>query len=289
MSDNNGNQELSNIEMLEKLQGTEELNKLLNNHASNYFEQNIGKKQREAYDNVDNAFKEVLGMDKPSDKKTAEWAKEIATKYKELEANKGSNTKLEEAIAEQKRLNKAKIDKLSNDLNEANKMIDNLKLQGAQQISKSELSSYLANKTFNATYGDTELSEILGLRMDRTVRQSKQHEGKTIYYKDAEMTQPYLNAVGDPMSAKEVADIVFGSLYQTSKKGGGTQDTTTNQKATEGEVVTLDVSSIKTREQAYNEIHKILAQRDIKPSNQKYLEITRATLKHYDLNKLPRS
>lgn len=275
----------STIEQIEALKQTEEFKQLLSNSNNSFFEANVGGKLKEAYSHVDNAFTEVLGISKPADKKTSEWAKEIALEYKTLKESKGDTTKLNEAIEQGKQLSKAQIATLKAENEKLNSELQKQQLQGMQNVVNSELSSVLANKSFNPAFGETELKELLDIRKSRLINNSKRHEGKTIYYKDNEKTQPYLDTLGEPMTADQVANEVFSSLYQV-KKAGGNADAT-GVPTVEGDTVNMDPSKIKTFTDFDKQFKLAMAAQGITEREPKYLQIQTATFNKFKIGEMP--
>ena len=275
----------STIEQIEALKQTEEFKQLLSNSNNSFFEANVGGKLKEAYSHVDNAFTEVLGISKPADKKTSEWAKEIALEYKTLKESKGDTTKLNEAIEQGKQLSKAQIATLKAENEKLNSELQKQQLQGMQNVVNSELSSVLANKSFNPAFGETELKELLDIRKSRLINNSKRHEGKTIYYKDKEQQKPYLNTLFEPMTAEQVADEVFGSLYQV-KKAGGNADAT-GVPTVEGDTVNIDMSKVTTFAEFNKQFKQAMATQGITEREPKYLQIQTATFNKFKIGEMP--
>ena len=281
--------EKSTIEIIESLKDTSEFQTLLKNSNEAYFNANIGEKVREAYTNIDNVFDDVLGVKKQQHQKTSEIAKNLVLELKGLRENKGNGKKNDDILAEHKKLSTAKSNKLMSELKDAQEEINKLQLEGKQQVIKNELSNILAQKTFNPALGETELKELLDIRTNRLVNNSKRHEGKTIYYKDAEKSQPYLNTLGDPMTAAEVSNVVYSSLFLNKKAGGSANPETQNNTTIEGNIVSLDMSKIKNFEEANQQFSESMASKGIPSHDKKYIDLQRDTFNHYDILKLPLS
>ena len=281
--------EKSTIEIIESLKDTSEFQTLLKNSNEAYFNANIGEKVREADTNIDNVFDDVLGVKKQQHQKTSEIAKNLVLELKGLRENKGNGKKNDDILAEHKKLSTAKSNKLMSELKDAQEEINKLQLEGKQQVIKNELSNILAQKTFNPALGETELKELLEIRTNRLVNNSKRHEGKTIYYKDAEKSQPYLNTLGDPMTAAEVSNVVYSSLFLNKKAGGSANPETQNNTTIEGNIVSLDMSKIKNFEQANQQFSEAMATKGIPSHDKKYIDLQRDTFNHYDILKLPLS
>jgi len=275
----------STIEQIESLKGTDEFKQLLSNSNNSFFESNISSKIKEAYSHVDNAFNEILGTSKPEGKKTSDWAKELASELKTLRENKGNTTKLDEAIEQGKQLSKAQIATLKAENEKLNTELQKQQVQGMHNVVNSELSNVLTQKTFNQAYGETELKELLDIRKGRLVQNSKRHEGKTIFYKDSEKTQPYLDTLGEPMSAAKVIDEVFSSLYQV-KTAGGNADAT-GVPTVEGDTVVMDMSKVTTFTEFNKSFKLAMAAQGITERDPKYLKIMTATSTKYKIGDMP--
>lgn len=133
------------------------------------------------------------------------------------------------------------------------------------------------------------METLISVRKQNLIKNSKQFEGKTIYYKDSEQTQPYLDTIGNPMTAKDVADKVFGSLYHVKTPGGNGVDSDGTEPTVKGEIVELDVSKIKSKKDLYGALNKALAAKGLAVHEEEALKIQRATIEHYGLKDLPRS
>ena len=281
--------EKSTIEIIESLKDTSEFQTLLKNSNEAYFNANIGEKVREAYTNIDNVFDDVLGVKKQQHQKTSEVTKNLLLELKTFRENKGNGKKNDDILEEHKKLSTAKSNKLMSELKVAQEEINKLQLGHKQQVIKNELSNILAQKTFNPALGETELKELLEIRTNRLVNNSKRHEGKTIYYKDTEKSQPYLNTLGDPMTAAEVSNVVYSSLFLNKKAGGSANPETQNNTTIEGNIVALDMSKIKNFEQANLQFSEAMATKGIPSHDKKYIDLQRETFNHYDILKLPLS
>ena len=275
----------STIEQIEALKGTEEFKQLLSNSNNSFLEAHIPAKQKEAYGHIDAVFNEVLGLVKDDSVKTSDTAREIALAYKALKESKGDTTKLDEAIEQGKQLSKAQIEALKKQVGTLEEQLKNKDFEGNQNAIKNELSNALSLKKFNPAYGETELKDLLDVRMDRIVSTAKRHEGKTIYYKDKEQQKPYLNTLFEPMTAEQVADEVFGSLYQV-KKAGGNADAT-GVTTVEGDTVNIDMSKVTTFAEFNKQFKQAMATQGITEREPKYLQIQTATFNKFKIGEMP--
>jgi hypothetical protein len=286
MESENNKQEPTAIELIEKVKGTEEFKTLLDNHTQSYWEQNIGNELKTIYSTIDNAVKDTLGLDKPSDIKTSEWVKQNLSKLteaqKELEALKSKGN----ANEEQEKLWKAKFRKLSEQINEKEQMINNITQKGFENNVNSQLDTYLVGKNFNPVYSEGDLKDLVNLRKMRIVKNTKELPNGKIAVYNPDTNEPYLDTLGEPMSIKAVAEQVFNSLYQAKKEGGNAPSDVPKGNA-EGNVLPIDVASIKSKQDFFKEFQKVIAPKGLASHEKQYLEIQRATMEYYGINKLP--
>jgi len=285
--DNNqeGAQELTNLQMIEKLQGSEEFNTLLENQKKSYWEQNIGSEVKNIYSNLDSAVKEVLGVDKPSDIKTSDWVKQnlnqLAETKKELEALKSKS----DSNSELEKLHKQKVDKLNGLLKEKEQHIFNITQKGFENNINNNIDTLLVGKTFDAVYSESVLKDLVSLNKARIVKNAKETEKGTIYYDES--GNAYLDALANPMTLDKVVDSVFGSLFQTKKTGGNTPPDDIPSGNIQGEIMTIDMSKVNSKGDFYQVFQQLMAPKGLASHDKDYLTIQRATMEYYKINDLP--
>jgi hypothetical protein len=283
-SNENKEQEFNVMDAIEKVKDSQEFKTLIDNQNKAYWESNIGNEVKNIYSSLDSAVKEVLGVDKPNDIKTSDWVKQnlsqLAETKKELEALKNKN----DSNSELEKLHKQKLDKLNGLLKEKEQQILSITQKGFESNINNNIDTLLVSKTFDAVYSESVLKDLVQLNKMRIVKNAKETEKGTIYYD--ENGNAYLDALANPMSLDKVVDTVFGSLYQTKKQGGNTpQDT--NNAAAKGDAVAIDMTSIKSKQDFFNEFQKVIAPKGLASHEKEYLKIQRATMEYYGINKLP--
>lgn len=279
------------LEQIEALKETEEFKTLIANSNKAYFAANekalASEATKNAYSTVDAALSEILGVTKNPDEKTTEALKRGVQQLKE-KIDKGGQS------SEELELMKQQIASLSNTIAEKDTAIQDLKSKRLSDKVSTEISSVLAGKTFSAAYSDDDLNLLVSTRKDALIANSKviQTEdgtSKTIYYKDAAKTKPYLNTLHEPMTTAEVIDEVFGGMYKKAKKGGNANDKNITEGGT-GEVLILDMTKIATRAEAYEAIQKAIAAKGIASNERdKINKLTKATFDHYKISELKKS
>jgi hypothetical protein len=283
-NDNKPEEQFNAIEAIEKLKDSQEFKTLIDNQNKAYWESNIGNEVKNIYSNLDSAVKEVLGVDKPNDLKTSDWVKQnlsqLAETKKELEALKSKN----DSNSELEKLHKQKVDKLNSLLKEKEQKILSITQKGFENNISNNIDTLLVGKTFNAVYSENVLKDLVNLNKARIVKNAKETEKGTIYYD--ENGNAYLDALANPMTLDKVVDAVFSSLYQV-KKQGGNANTDNTAAVTKGDVIAVDMDKIKSKEDFFKEFKQKIAPKGLASHEQKYLEIQRATMEHYGINKLP--
>lgn len=290
MEENTEKKAPSTIELIEQLKETVEFQTLIENKSKEYWKSNIGSEVKGIYSNLDNAVKSVTGLEKPENVKTSDWIAENLKGYVEakeeleaLKAAKGESSKEIETLYQQK------LEKVKNENAQLQESLKSLSQKGFESKIENEINLHLVGKTLDMSLSDDMLQDIVSVRKARMKQNSKQLEnGKIVYYKDAEKTQPFLGTLDEPMTTAQVADIVFGSLYHTAKKGGGANgDAPETQAAPQGEVVAIDMSEIKSRKDFYNAFKKIMAPKGLTSLDKEFQTKQRATMEHYKIEALP--
>lgn len=286
MSEENKVEAKSTIEIIESIKETEEFKTLLENHAKSNWESKIGGEVKSIYSNIDSKAKEALGADKPDNVKTSDWVYNNLVKgqeaLKQLEVLKSKG----DTNAEQEKLWQAKYKKLSDDLKAKESTISSLTEKGFQNNISNKLDNYLALKTFNAVYAESELKDIVDVRKSRIINSAKKLDnGKTVYYEPG-TDKPYLDTLGEPMTLNAVASIHFQSLFEAKTPGGSADDKTTTA-VNKGDVIAMNMGDIKTKQDFFKEFQKNIAPKGLASHEENYLKIQRATMEHYKINSLP--
>jgi hypothetical protein len=285
-TENNNNEEFNALEAIEKLKDTQEFKTLLDNKNKAYWESNIGNEVKTIYTNLDNTVKDVLGQDKPSDIKTSDWVKQNLSKaleaQKELEALKSKGN----ANEEQEKLWKAKFKKLTQQLDEKEQHINSITQKGFENNISNNIDTLLVGKTFNPVYSEGVINDLVGLKKMRIVKNTKELPNGKIAVYNPDTNEPYLDTLGEPMSIKAVVQQEFKELFHTTKQGGNTP-TDTKTATTQGDVVAIDMTSIKSKQEFFKEFQKLIAPKGLASHEKEYLKIQRATMEYYGINKLP--
>lgn len=285
MENEEAKQELTPIQIIESVKDTPEFKTLLENNAKNYWSSNIGNEVKTIYSNIDNKAKEVLGVDKPEDVKTSDWIAKHLSEYKatkeELEVLKSKG----DTNSEQEELWKAKFNKLTNDLKQKDSDILKLTQKGFEQNIGNKIDNILALKTFKAM-DSTELKDLVDVRKSRIIQNSKTLDnGKIVFYNPMDQ-KPYLDTLGEPMTLEAVASIHFKTLF-LDKTPGGNAEQKLNTAVDKGDVIAIDMTEVKTRQDFYNLFKTKIAPKGLASHEESYLKIQRATMEHYKINDLP--
>ena len=282
---------LTVAEQIASLKDTPEFAAILNQHGKTYHEMKAeeaaGSFMGKAYNNVDVALMEELGLKERPTGKTTELVRQLAKDKKALEEKlKGIKPKEETTNqdAEKEQLYKTQLSAKDKQIEELIKANEGLSVQGKRQKAANSLANALTGETFNPNLGDSVLAEIKAIRINKAVENSKEIDGKIVFY--MEDGNPYTNLNGLPMSAKEVGKELFKDVFFTKKAGG---DANNEEKSTvKGDIVVLaNPQSITTFAEFNAEFAKAARAKGLTRKDEKYYELQRATSKHYKFGDLP--
>jgi hypothetical protein len=280
---------LTVAQKIEEVKNTPEFAAILNQHGKTYHEMKAeetgGSFMGKAYNNVDNALMEELGLKERPTGKTTELVRQLAKEKKELES-KLSKLQVEpkEDKTEANKLYESQITALQNQLAETAAAKTALEIASKQQKIENNFSKALTDITFNPTYGKALLDETISNRTKKVVQNSKEIEGRTVFYKDN--GEPYTNLNGLPMIATEVANEVFKDLVHVQKKGGNAQKE--NTTVVKGDIVVMPThQNINSFAEFNAEFAKAMRSKGLTRKDEKCYELQRATSKHYKFGDLP--
>lgn len=283
---NNESKELSNLQMIEKLKGSDELNTLLKNSNESYWKENIGGELKTVYSNIDNGIKDVLGLDKPDDIKTSDWVKQNLSKLgdlkKELDALKSKGDTSEA----QTKLWNDKFSKLKGELETTKTALEAEKTNSFNNNINNHLDNFLVGKTFKPSYSEDDVNTLVSAKKAKIVANTKTLDNGKLAVINPEDGKYYMNTLGEPLTPTQVAELEFATMFHTAKKGGATP---TNQTPAniEGDVLVVDMNKIKSKSDFYKLFASIIAPKGLASHDEEYLKIQRATMAHYNINELP--
>lgn len=284
---------------------------LLNNHAKQHFDQNIGPKVAEIYSNIDQDIFDILGIRKDKDTKTYDFLKnEVLSKFKELK-EKGNVTddekqqKIDSLEQKVQELTQAGADGQfwKNSLEEAQKKWDKEKteLQGTIDnhvkenrtfVVSNDLATGLSGLKFNPNIPESAINALTDSIKNSAIANSKIVEGKVVYLK--EDGTPWLNNEFKPITAKDIFAEKMGDVLETSSGGGGAAPKKTGKIITVGEgdsatkKVTLDPSTFNTKLQFHNEIEKVLTKEGVEKNSKQWNDLTTEAYKEYGVADMER-
>ena len=282
-SNNNEAKEPTTIELIEKVKGTEEFQTLVKNEAKSY----IGSELKTVYNTFDSVVKDTLGMDKPEDVKSTEWIKQNLSKLteaqKELEALKSKS----DGNEAQEKLWNDKVSKLKKALEEKEKEVLQVAQKGFEQNVSNQIDTFLVGKNFNSTFSDAIIKTLVKANKDLIVTNTKNLDNGKVAVWNPEKGEYYTDTLGEPLSPTQVAELLFTPMFQTQKTGGNTPADTNNTGKIEGEVLSIDMSKVKSRSDFYTMFAKLIAPKGLASHSDDYLKIQRATMAHYKISELP--
>jgi hypothetical protein len=270
------------IELIEKVKDTEEFRTLVKNNAKQY----IGGELKTVYSTFDSVIKESLGKDKPDDIKSTEWIKQNLSKVtdleKELETLKGKG----DTNKEQEKLWNDKFNKLKSQLTAKEQEITNITQKGFKNNVSNQLDTYLVGKTFKPSYSEDDVNTLVEAKKAKIISNTRQLENGKVAVYNPSTESYYLDTLGEPLTPTQVAEKEFNTMFHVKSPGGDAPKNNTTT-ITEGDVITVDMSKIKSKQDFFNQFKKLVAPKGLASHEEKYLEIQRATMEHYKINALP--
>jgi hypothetical protein len=279
-------------EIINSIKDTPEMAALLNASNESHFklkeDELGGKYMGKAYNSVDNALMETLGIkDRPSGK-TTELVTNIAKENKELKKqleslNNTEITKPKEDNTAKEELYNAQLSELQKQIAELNQTNIDLTTNSRNKEVSSKLRNAASKLTFNAAYSSSLLDETLENRISKAVTNSKEIDGQTIYYNSNQ--DPYME-LGKPMDASKVANELFKDLIQVKTAGGAASND--SKPHVKGDIVVLpNHQNITTFSQFNKEFEKAMRTKGLTRKDDKYYELQRNTRDHYKFKGLP--
>ena len=296
-------------EVLGHIATTEEGKELLNNYAKTQTDKAIGEKTSEIYNGIDKDINDVLGVQKPTDKKTYEFVKELVSELKDLRANKGKGsgdegkdatriTELETQLNAIKTANwegkyNALVTETSTKIEGFTNKIKELETGNTSSLVNIELATGLSTLKFNPNIPKEAIDAMTSVVKDKVTKTAKVVDGKVVYYK--EDGTPYLNELYKPITAEEIFKTELKAVISGSNVGGGGADTTEKGKIVtigEGDTakkkVALDPSKFNTKLAFANHIEEVLIENGVERNSTEWHGIVQDARTEYGVDKMDR-
>lgn len=292
-------EDLKNPEVLgkvfEAVKGTDVMTNYTKTLQEQYYEQNKSKEHGVAYGNVDKAFEE-LGLKKPDNMKTSEYAAQIAKEKLQLQKdldilkaqNSGKNVdeKVQAIEAKYKKDLEDNTNAYTSKLTELEKQLNQERTANQVQQNMSKLSVEFGKLTFNPAIPKSGIDAVAQIQLDILARNATIENGNVIW-KDANgnviKNQNHLNA-----STEEVLKSVFKDFIQVGTAGGNAQGTGA-QSSMNGDILILSNNNFTTQAEFAAQYKKDLAAQGKTMSDKDANVIFQATKKHYNVAALKES
>ena len=284
--------ELTTVDQIEKFKASPEFAAILNQHAKTYHglkaEETGASFMGKGWRMVDDAVLPIMGLEKlPDGMTTSKYMASIAKENKALKAKlEGAKPKEDTSNqdAEKEQLHNSQLSAMQLQIEELQKKNQTLEVTGKHQKAKNSLASGLVGISFDPNLGTNLLDETKANRINNAVQNSKEIEGKIVFYKND--GEPYTNLNGLPMSATEVSHELFKDIIFV-KKAGGSADI--EEKAiVKGDIVVLpNPQNITTFAEFNTEFAKAMRAKGLTRKDDEYYKLQRATRDHYKLEGLP--
>lgn len=225
-------------EVLGHIATTEEGKEFLANYAKVEVDKAKSDLTSEIYNNIDKDMREVLGVEKPGDKKTWEAVKEILVELKGLrdkpKGEAGTETEKDTKINELEGKLKTLVDanwegkyntlvtETSTKVTELTGEITKLKTGSVESLVGMELATGLSTLKFNPNIPTEAVTAMTEQVKARIMKTAKVVEGKVVYYK--EDGTPYLNELFQPITAEGIFKNELKSIISgVNVSGGGSE------------------------------------------------------------------
>jgi len=288
-------EDLKNPEVLSKVfelvKSTEVVTNYTKTLQEQYFEQNKSKEHGFAYGNVDKVFEE-LGIKKPDNMKTSDYAAQIAKEklqlQKELEVLKAekSGVNVDEKVKDieakyQKELQET-TSQYTSKLSELEKQLINERTTNQVQNNISKLSVEFGKLALNPAIPKGSVDAFAAFQLEQLAKNATIENGNIIW-KDAQgqtiKNQNHLNA-----STEEVLKSVFKDFIQVGAAGGNALGSSVNPSKMEGNVLVLSNNNFTTKAQFAEQYKKDLAAQGKTMTDKDASDIFLATKKFYNID-----
>lgn len=288
-------EDLKNPEVLSKVfelvKGTEVVTNYTKTLQEQYFEQNKSKEHGFAYGNVDKVFEE-LGIKKPDNMKTSDYAAQIAKEklqlQKELEVLKAekSGVNVDEKVKAieakyQKELQESTTQYTSK-LSELEKQLINERTTNQVNNNIAELSVGVGNIKFMESVPKAIIDKYTKFQLDMLAKNATIENGVKVW--NDENGKPIKNQNHLNASTEEVLKSVFKDFIQVGAAGGNAQGSSVNPSKMEGNVLVLSNNNFTTKAQFAEQYKKDLAAQGKTISDKDASDIFLATKKFYNID-----
>jgi len=288
-------EDLKNPEVLSKVfelvKSTEVVTNYTKTLQEQYFEQNKSKEHGFAYGNVDKVFEE-LGIKKPDNMKTSDYAAQIAKEklqlQKELEVLKAekSGVNVDEKVKDieakyQKELQET-TSQYTSKLSELEKQLINERTTNQVNNNIAELSVGVGNIKFMESVPKAIIDKYTKFQLDMLAKNATIENGVKVW--NDENGKPIKNQNHLNASTEEVLKSVFKDFIQVGAAGGNAQGSSVNPSKMEGNVLVLSNNNFTTKAQFAEQYKKDLAAQGKTMSDKDASDIFLATKKFYNID-----
>lgn len=288
-------EDLKNPEVLSKVfelvKGTEVVTNYTKTLQEQYFEQNKSKEHGFAYGNVDKVFEE-LGIKKPDNMKTSDYAAQIAKEklqlQKELEVLKAekSGVNVDEKVKAieakyQKELQESTTQYTSK-LSELENQLINERTTNQVNNNIAELSVGVGNIKFMESVPKAIIDKYTKFQLDMLAKNATIENGVKVW--NDENGKPIKNQNHLNASTEEVLKSVFKDFIQVGAAGGNAQGSSVNSSKMEGNVLVLSNNNFTTKAQFAEQYKKDLAAQAKTMADKDASDIYKATKKFYNID-----
>lgn len=286
---------------------TNEGKELLNNFAKKHFDENIGSKVSEIYNNIDNDIFETLGVRKDPNQKTYDFLKTTLSDYKKIKESQ--NTDKDKVINELKdklktletsstngefwhKTHQEAVSKFEQEKQTLSQKIQELENANLSNLVNNDLSMGLAGLKFNPSIPETAIQALTTTIKADVMKHAKIVDGKVVYHNQD--GNPWLDNEYKPISAKSIFAEKLKDVLDKPTGGGSAP------KGKVGQIVTiegndgskkavLDTAKFRTQVEFFNHLDEVLVKENgIAKNSPEYAKLRDTAYTEYKVSEMNR-
>lgn len=286
---------------------TTEGKELLNNFAKKHFDENIGSKVSEIYNNIDNDIFETLGVRKDPNQKTYDFLKTTLTDYKKIKESQNTDKDKEINDLKEKlktletstsngefwhKTHQEAVSKFEQEKNALSQKIQELENANLSNLVNNDLSMGLAGLKFSPNVPESAIQALTNSIKSDVMKQAKIVDGKVVYHK--EDGNPWLDNEYKPISAKSIFAEKLKDVLDKPAGGGGAPTGKVGKIITiEGndgsKKVVLDATKFGTQVEFFNHLDEVLVKENgVAKNSPEYAKLRDTAYAEYKVSEMKR-
>lgn len=291
------------LDVVETTEGKE----LLNNFAKKHFDENIGSKVSEIYNNIDNDIFETLGVRKDPNQKTYDFLKTTLTDYKKIKESQNTDKDKEINDLKEKlktletstnngefwhKTHQEAVSKFEQEKKTLSQKIQELENANLSNLVNNDLSMGLTGLKFSPNVPESAIQALTNSIKSDVMKQAKIVDGKVVYHK--EDGNPWLDNEYKPISAKSIFAEKLKDVLDKPAGGGGAPTGKVGKIITiEGndgsKKVVLDATKFGTQVEFFNHLDEVLVKENgVAKNSPEYAKLRDTAYAEYKVSEMKR-